>query len=123
MGRIMRPDRLGDSVEWNLELGGARTVGAGAAGRREEEISPDTWYDYTLYLQPAYYTVAAGHRLELYVVPFCGFSDDAAIYDSFSPAELEAMSLPPEELVPVTRDYRFTVDQKSSFAVIPVIRN
>ena len=33
MGRIMRPDRLGDSVEWNLELGGARTVGAGAAGR------------------------------------------------------------------------------------------
>ena len=37
MGRIMRPDRLGDSVEWNLELGGARTVGAGAAGRREED--------------------------------------------------------------------------------------
>lgn len=37
MGRVMRPDRLGDTVESNLELGGARTVGAGAAGRREED--------------------------------------------------------------------------------------
>ena len=54
------------------------------AVRREEPIAVDTWYDYTLYLQPAYYTVPAGHRLELYVVPFCGFSDDAALYDSSS---------------------------------------
>ena len=29
MGRVLRPDWLGDSVESNLELGGARTVGAG----------------------------------------------------------------------------------------------
>ena len=90
------------------------------AVRREEPIAAGTWYDYTLYLQPAYYTVAAGHRLELYIVPFCGFSDDAAVYDSFSPAELEAMGLQPEELVPVTRDYSFTVDNEASFAVIPV---
>ena len=33
MGRIMRPDRLGDSVEWNLELGGAtREEDRGLAG-------------------------------------------------------------------------------------------
>ena len=91
------------------------------AVKREESIAAGTWYDYTLYLQPAYYTVAAGHRLELYIVPFCGFSDDAAVYDSFSPAELESMGLQPEELVPVTRDYSFTVDNEASFAVIPMV--
>lgn len=91
-----------------------------SAVRREEDIAPDTWYDYTLYLQPAYYTVPAGHRLELYIVPFCGFSDDAAVYDTFSPKELEEMGLRPEELVPVTRDYSFTVDQGESFALLPV---
>ena len=87
--------------------------------RREEPIAADTWYDYTLYLQPAYYTVPAGHRLELYIVPFCGFSDEAALYDSYSAAELEDMGLRPEELVPVTRDYSFTVDQGASWAQIP----
>ena len=94
-----------------------------SAAKREESISAGTWYDYTLYLQPAFYTVAAGHRLELYIVPFCGFSDDAAVYDIFSPAELEAMGLRPEELVPVTRDYSFTVDNGGSYAVIPVASN
>lgn len=90
------------------------------AVKREEDIAADTWYDYTLYLQPAYYTVPAGHRLELYIVPFCGFSDDAAVYDSFSAAELAEMGLRAEEMVPLTRDYRFTVDQGSSLAILPV---
>ncbi len=94
-----------------------------SAVKREEGVAADSWYEYTLFLQPAYYTVAAGHRLELYIVPFCGFSDDAAVYDNYSPAELEAMGLRPEELVPVTRDYSFTVDNESSFAVIPVVLN
>lgn len=30
------------------------------------------------------------------------------------------MGLRPEELVPFTRDYSFTVDQRNSFAYIPV---
>ena len=93
------------------------------AEARLEPIAADTWYDYTLYLQPAYYTVPAGHRLELYIVPFCGFSDDAAVYDSHSPAELEDMGLRPEELVPVTRDYSLTVDQGASRALLPVPRS
>ena len=91
-----------------------------SAVTRKQEVAPDTWYDYVLYLQPAYYTVAAGHRLELYILPFCGFSDDAAVYDSYSPEELESMGLHLEELVPFTRDYSFTVDQRNSFAYIPV---
>ena len=93
------------------------------AVRREEAIQADTWYEYTLYLQPAYYTVAAGHRLELYIVPFCGFSDDAATYDSYSAAELEAMGLTPAAMAPFTRDYSFTVDHGGSFAEIPVVSN
>ena len=76
-----------------------------------------------LYLQPAFYTVAAGHRLELYIVPFCGFSDDAAVYDCFSPEELAAMGLQRETLVPMTRDYSFSVDQRNCCAVIPVFRD
>ena len=93
------------------------------AGKREKSIAAGIWYDYTLYLQPAYYTVAAGHRLELYIVPFCGFSDDTAIYDSSTPEELESMGLVPEAMVPVTRDYSFTVDNGESFAVIPAALN
>ena len=94
-----------------------------SAGKREEDITADTWYDYTLYLQPAFYTVAAGHRLELYIVPFCGFSDDAAIYDLSAPEELETMGFFPEEMVPFTRDYSFTVDNGESFAVVPAVLN
>ena len=93
-----------------------------SAARREEGIEADTWYDYVLYLQPAYYTVSAGHRLELYIVPFCGFSDDGATYDSNTWEELEAMGLSPETLVPVTRDYSFTVDDGNSYAEIPVVQ-
>ena len=91
------------------------------AEKRTEAIRGDTWYDYTLYLQPTFYTVSPGHRLELYILPFCGFSDDAATFDSYSTAELEEMGLPPQTLVPFTRDYSFTVDNESSFAEIPCI--
>lgn len=40
-----------------------------------------------------------------------------------SAEELESMGLRPEELVPVTRDYSFTVDQGASCALIPIPRN
>ncbi len=91
------------------------------AVRRPEAIRPDTWYDDTLFLQPAFYTVPAGHRLELYIVPFCGFSDDEAPADRYSAAELEEMGLLPRALVPFTRDYSFTVDNGRSFAEIPTV--
>ena len=81
-----------------------------------EPLEAGSWHDYTLYLQPTFYTLPAGHRLELYIVPFCGFSDDAAVYDSFSPAELAEMSIDPQTLVPFTRDYAFTVDYAASSA-------
>lgn len=35
--------------------------------RRETKISEDTYYDYTVYIQPTLYTVKAGHTMELSV--------------------------------------------------------
>ncbi|MBR3474791.1 MAG: hypothetical protein IKH34_06965 [Oscillospiraceae bacterium] len=92
-----------------------------SAVRAAEPIRANEWYDYTLYLQPTCYTLPAGHRLELYIVPFCGFSDDSALYDSNSPGQLRGMGLDPKTLVPFTRDYSFTVDNSQSFAELPVV--
>ena len=85
----------------------------------ETEIAADTYYEYTLDLQPTFYTVPAGHQLELYIVPFCGFSDDTVLFETFSREELEAMGLDPEALVPLTRDYGFTVDCGAGYALLP----
>ena len=52
-----------------------------------------------------------------------GFSDDAATYERYSAAELEAMGLTPAAMAPFTRDYSFTVDHGGSFAEIPVVSN
>ena len=93
-----------------------------SASRREPALEKDTWHDYTLYLQPSVYTVRAGHHLEVYIVPFCGFSDDAAFYDVTPAEEIRAMGMDPDTLVPVTRDYSFTVDCAQSFADIPLER-
>lgn len=92
-----------------------------SAVRRAEPIQAGEWYDYTLYLQPTCYTVPAGHRLELYIVPFCGFNDDSALYDSSSPSQLRSYGLDLKAFVPFTRDYSFTVDNSRSFARLPVV--
>ena len=88
----------------------------------EELIQAGEWYDYTIHLQPAYYTVVPGHHLELYIVPFCGFSNDYALYDSSSPDELREMGIDPDTLAPFSRDYSFTVDHSASYAEIPIIQ-
>ena len=88
---------------------------------RQEPIRAGEWYNYTLYLQPTCYTVAAGHTLELYIVPFCGFSDDSALYDSSSPSQLRSYGQDLKAFVPFTRDYSFTVDNGGSYARLPVV--
>lgn len=90
-----------------------------SAVRAEEPPEAERWYDYTLYLQPTYYTVPAGHRLELYIVPFCGFSDDLIPACAFTAEELSGMGIDPDTLAPFTRDYRFTVDCGASYALLP----
>ena len=90
------------------------------AVRRGEATEAGVCYPYTLYLQPSYYTVRAGHHLELYIVPFCGFSDDTALFDTNTAESLMEMGLDPDTMVPLTRDYAFTVDCSASYAEIPV---
>ena len=86
-----------------------------------EPFQPGAWYDCVLYLQPACYTVRTGHHLGLYIVPFCGFSDDAALYDTSSREEILAMGIEPDTLVPFTRNYSFTLDESASAASIPIL--
>ena len=50
-----------------------------SATERDEPIKANTYYDYTIWLDPTYYTVQAGHRLELYIVPFCGYSEESEL--------------------------------------------
>ena len=92
-----------------------------SAAAESEPFLPDAWYDCVLYLQPAFYTVQAGHHLELYIVPFCGFSDDSALYDTASREEILAMGIDPDTLVPFTRNYSFTLDESASAASIPIL--
>lgn len=82
----------------------------------------DEYYEYTLYLQPGFYTVKAGHELQLYVIPYCGFSNDSAFYDSNTEEELRQLGFDPACMLPVTRDYSFTEDTQESRALIPLAR-
>ena len=72
-----------------------------SAVTRSTPVQKGVWYDYSLYLQPNFYTVAPGHTLELYIVPFC---EGAKVGTSASSAT----------------SYNFTVDHANSSAVIPV---
>lgn len=83
--------------------------------KRAEPIRAGEWYDYTIYLQPNYYTVASGHHLELYLMPFCNFSNDESTYEvKLNKGENTS------GLVPIMRNYSFTVDNSASYAQLPV---
>ncbi len=71
------------------------------AATRSTPVQKGQWYDYTIYLQPNFYRVAPGHKLELYVVPFC---EGAKVGTSSSSAS----------------SYSFTVDHANSYVSIPV---
>ena len=90
-----------------------------------DSIQPDTWYDYTLYLEPNFYTVAEGHSLELYIVPFCGFSNNSAFYDLYHSSEedLTSLGFNPATMIPFLRNYSFTVAQGFSSVDIPAAEN
>ncbi|MCR4612014.1 MAG: leucine-rich repeat protein [Lachnospiraceae bacterium] len=85
-------------------------------------IKSGEYYDYTVYLDPKYYTVQAGHTLELYVVPF-GYLEKPFLYsDKFTEEEMREMGAYPEDYSKLSRDYKFTVDNSSSYAIIPVTK-
>ncbi len=61
---------------------------------RPEPVQKDVYYDYTVYLDPKVYTVPAGHRIAIYVLPVTQKG--------------------------VKSDTSFTIDNDQSFALIPV---
>ena len=91
-----------------------------AAGDRS--IEADELYDYTIWLQPNFYTVQPGHKLEVYVLPFCGFSSDLAA-EAFTPEEMVEYGIDPDAIVPFRRNYSFTVDCGSCSVSVPVTAN
>ena len=89
------------------------------ATRRSEPISADTYYDYTVWLDPTYYTVQEGHRLELYVVPFLNYASysDPDYRDSV----LERMGLDSLSLMNIRTDYIITIENAASYATLPLL--
>ena len=83
-----------------------------------DPIQNDTWYDYTVYLQPEHYTVKKGHRLSLYITGFCNFGKDE-LKDVVFP---EKYSEKQTTNVQVSADYSFTLDNKKCHAEIPTVR-
>jgi hypothetical protein len=88
------------------------------ATKRTEPIQADTYYDYTIWLDPTYYTVQAGHRLELYILPFLGYNtypDNETRDYMLSRAGLDASAL-----MNLRTDYAFTISNAESFATLPL---
>ena len=121
-------------VRWKETLQDRKIIGFGSidlhnpdaayapstCSQRETPIESGAWYDYTLYLQPNYYTIPAGHTLELYIVPFCGFSNDSAFYDTLTESELAEIGFDHASMIPFVRSYSFTVDMSALKAELPV---
>ena len=84
---------------------------------RDEPIEANTYYDYTIWLEPTYYSVQAGHHLELYIVPFCGFLNASEV------AGEEAVPVLAEEgsdaSMDLRQDYTITIQNDKSSASIP----
>ena len=89
------------------------------AVKRADPIEADTWYDYTIWLQPNFYTVQPGHRLEVYILPFCGFSSTDFALELSTPEQLVEYGVDPASIVPFHHDYSFTVNGGS--VDIPVV--
>ena len=124
-----------DLVKWNSSLVGKKIVTTGimdlknpnagympdTAVKASEPVRSGEWYEYKLYLQPTMYNVQEGHRLELYIIPYVNGSFDFDLTAIFTPEEiLSRYGCTADGLVLHNRDYSFTIDNASSFAVIPV---
>ena len=89
------------------------------ATKRTQPIEADTYYDYTIWLNPTYYTAQKGHRLELYVVPFLSY----ATYGSAEDRDymLQRQGLDSSSAMNIRTDYSFTIQNGASFAALPLV--
>ena len=88
-----------------------------SATERDNPIEANAYYDYTIWLEPTYYTVQAGHRLELYIVPFCGFlGESAPAEEGDAPLSAQAGDGAAMDL---RQDYVITIQSDKSSASVP----
>ena len=93
------------------------------AVKAEEPIEAGEYYDYTVYLNPNYYTIRPGHKLELYIVPFGGFEKYGLYSDMFTDEQMKEMGMYIEDYTRLYRNYTFTIDNTNSYAILPVTRD
>lgn len=91
-----------------------------SATKRGQPIEANVYYDYTIWLDPTYYTVQAGHRLELYIVPFCGFAGKSEVAgEDVTPLMAEASGTAAMNL---NQDYTITIQNDTSIASVPTTK-
>ena len=90
---------------------------------RAEQIKADEWYDYEIFMQPNLYTVPAGHRLELYIVPYVNGSYGRDIAEIFTEEMIvQRYHCTLDGIARHMRDYSFTIDNANSSAAITTTR-
>ncbi len=75
------------------------------------------YYDYTVYMMPKDYTVKAGHKLKLCIM---GLGEDTMQIDSFK--IVDSYTAPLGFAVIKAGEYKFTIDNKSSYAELPIVK-
>lgn len=91
--------------------------------KSEEPVKSGKYYDYTVYLNPNYYTVQPGHKLELYIMPFGGLEKYRLYSDMFTEEEMKEMGMHIEDYTRLYRIFSFTIDNGNSYALLPVTRD
>ena len=81
-----------------------------------EPVKDDTYYDYTVYLNPMNYTVKKGHKLKLYII-------GVSIEEDLSGFKfVDEYSEPVPYYFTVPSKYDFTVDNTVSYAELPIVK-
>ena len=81
-----------------------------------EPIRDDTYYDYTVYLNPKDYTLKKGHTLKLYII---GPDIIESYYDI---RFVDKYSDPLPYYVTMASKYDFTIDNAASYAELPIVK-
>lgn len=101
----------------NLEAGYMPST----AVKRETPVKSGEWYNYKLYLEPNLYKVQAGHKLELYIVPYINGSYSQDVTEIFTEEEiLQRFGCTSEGICRHAHDYSFTIDNSKSYVSIPL---
>ena len=81
-----------------------------------EPTKNDTYYDYTVYLDPTVYTVRKGHRLKLYIIGLGGGGNNSLDMYKF----VKKYTKPVGFFYAKASKYEFTIDNSSSSAELPI---